>query len=57
MGRVWREGDVYAPHDLGSVEMARWKKATPLGKQRKDVCDTLGVNPLHLYKVGIQLGY
>lgn len=48
MVRKWKPGDVYAPHDLSSVEMGKW------GKRRaaeRDVFDMLGINPLNEYKV------
>lgn len=50
MGRSFREGDVYAPHDLSPQEMAKWKKSKPVGKQSRDICDMLGINPLDHYK-------
>lgn len=55
--RRWRVGDVYAPHDLTGVEMAKWKKLRRRGKGmggrgRVDVVDQLGINPIHHYKVG-----
>lgn len=46
--RRWREGDVYAPHDLSPEESTKFKN------QRKvdiDVFDALAINPLHEYKV------
>lgn len=46
--RNWREGDVYSPHDLSSVEMVKWKRRQ---KTKMDVFDALGINPLHEYKV------
>lgn len=47
--RQWREGDVYSPHDLSWEEMQKWKKPK---KVAVDAFDTLGINPLHEYKVG-----
>lgn len=56
-------GDVYAPHDLGSVEMGKWKgrggrgmgagKGIGGGRGREwgDVVDVLGVRPVVEYKV------
>lgn len=46
--RSWREGDVYSPHDLSSVEMVKWKRRQ---KTKMDAFDALGINPLHEYKV------
>lgn len=62
MTRRWKVGDVYAPHDLGSVEMGKWKgrgggrrmgKAIGGGRGREwgDVVDVLGVRPVVEYKV------
>ena len=47
--RRWATGDVYAPHDLTSTEMEKFRV-----KQRpnQDAFDVLGVNPLDEYKVG-----
>ena len=58
--RRWKVGDVYAPHDLSSVEMQKWKWPIKLGsvlegkgKRRKwgDTFDVLGVDPVGEYKV------
>ncbi len=46
--RKWQFGDVYAPHDLSSVEMEKWRKRRP---REKDAFDVLGINPLNEYKV------
>ena len=46
--RRWKAGDVYAPHDLSSVEMQKWRKIRP---RERDAFDQLGINPLHEYKV------
>ncbi|KXT07513.1 hypothetical protein AC579_198 [Pseudocercospora musae] len=48
--RRWKAGDVYAPHDLTGVEMAKWKKLRRKPKPRYDVIDRLGLNPLDHYK-------
>jgi len=48
--RRWRPGDVYAPHDLSGVEMAKWKRVRRQPKARADVLDQLGMNPLQHYK-------
>jgi small subunit ribosomal protein S18 len=48
--RRWRAGDVYAPHDLSEVEMAKWKKRE---KPNYDVFDILDFNPLDHYRVNI----
>lgn len=52
--RQWSEGDVYSPHDLSWEEMQKWRKSK---KVAVDVFDTLGINPLHEYKVGFFLGW
>lgn len=44
----WKEGDIYAPHDLSSAEAN--KRQRPL-LPNKDIFDVLGINPLHEYKV------
>ncbi|KAB8295259.1 hypothetical protein EYC80_007170 [Monilinia laxa] len=41
--RRWKAGDVYAPHDLSGVEMAKWKKR---GKVTRDVFDVVAFDPL-----------
>ena len=46
--RVWKAGDVYAPHDLSGVEMEKWRKKKA---GDKDVFDMLGINPLREWKV------
>ncbi|PNS20687.1 Serine/threonine-protein kinase HSL1 [Sphaceloma murrayae] len=51
MTRWWKEGDVYAPHDLSGAEMSKWKMPKSRGKQKRDVCDVLQLNPLEHYKV------
>lgn len=35
MTRKWRVGDVYAPHDLSSVEMQKWRRAGILARGGK----------------------
>ncbi|KAE9378389.1 ribosomal protein S18 [Stipitochalara longipes BDJ] len=45
--RRWKAGDVYAPHDLSEVEMAKWKKRE---KPHHDVFDVLDFNPLDHYR-------
>jgi small subunit ribosomal protein S18 len=47
--RVWKVGDVYAPHDLSSVEASKWK--VNHRRPEKDVFDMLGENPIKHYKV------
>ncbi|PQE04755.1 ribosomal S18 protein [Rutstroemia sp. NJR-2017a BBW] len=49
ISRKWKLGDIYAPHDLSDVEMAKWKKKA---KVTHDVFDVIGFNPLEQYKVG-----
>ena len=46
--RRWKAGDVYAPHDLSEVEMAKWKTR---GRPLYDVFDVLDLNPLDHYRV------
>ena len=53
--RRWKLGDVYAPHDLSGAEMAKWKKVRRRGKQKVDVVDQLGINPIDHYKVCMAL--
>lgn len=50
--RRWKEGDVYSPHDLSPIEMAKWRV-----KQRRqiDAFDVLAINPIDEYKVSILL--
>ncbi|MCJ1270684.1 hypothetical protein MMC22_010581 [Lobaria immixta] len=43
----WKRGDVYAPHDLGPVEMG---KRLNIRMPNQDAFDVLGINPLHEYK-------
>jgi hypothetical protein len=49
ISRKWKVGDIYAPHDLSDVEMAKWKQKV---KVTEDVFDVLGFKPLEQYKVG-----
>ena len=46
--RRWKEGDVYAPHDLSSVEMRKWKER---GRPLMDVFDVLDFDPVANYRV------
>jgi small subunit ribosomal protein S18 len=48
MTRKWRVGEVYAPHDLSSVEM---RKLRSPGRRTQDAFDALALNPLDEYKV------
>lgn len=48
ISRRWKVGDVYAPHDLSPVEMAKWKNR---GRPMYDVFDVLDFNPADHYKV------
>ncbi|KAI9048477.1 hypothetical protein LZ554_007312 [Drepanopeziza brunnea f. sp. 'monogermtubi'] len=45
--RRWKAGDIYAPHDLSEVEMAKWKRR---GKPQYDVFDVLNLNPMEHYR-------
>jgi len=47
ISRRWKAGDVYAPHDLSPVEMAKWKKR---GRPEYDVFDVLDLKPMEEYK-------
>lgn len=55
MTRRWRAGDVYAPHDLSGIEMAKWKKVRRKGKSTWDVMDQLGMDPREHYKVRLRI--
>ncbi|KAK7952187.1 mitochondrial 37S ribosomal protein bS18m [Apiospora aurea] len=46
MPRRWREGELYAPHDLSEVEAAKWRKMTNV---QRDLVDMLGLRPLDMY--------
>jgi small subunit ribosomal protein S18 len=46
--RRWRPGDVYSPHDLSEVEMAKWKKRS---RPIYDAFDVLDFKPADSYKV------
>lgn len=48
MPRRWEAGDVYSPHDLSPVEMAKWRTRS---QRKADVVDVLGIRPLDMYKV------
>ena len=58
--RTWRDGDIYAPHDLSPVEMQKARmarQARPAAiaentrrKGGRDVLDDLGIDPLKEYK-------
>ncbi|KAK8089817.1 ribosomal protein s18 [Apiospora hydei] len=50
MPRRWREGELYAPHDLSEVEAAKWRKMTNV---QRDQVDMLGLRPLDMYSVGL----
>jgi small subunit ribosomal protein S18 len=52
--RRWKAGDIYAPHDLSGVEMAKWKKR---GKPNHDVFDVLDINPMDYYRVRASLAH
>ncbi|KAI5356501.1 Putative ribosomal protein S18 [Septoria linicola] len=48
--RRWKAGDVYAPHDLTGIEMAKWKKMRRRPKPKFDVVDQLHLKPKDMYK-------
>ena len=50
--RKWKQGDVYAPHDLTPAEMYKWKTR---GRPTMDAFDALAINPLNEYKVSVFL--
>ncbi|KAI9750896.1 MAG: hypothetical protein M4579_006258 [Chaenotheca gracillima] len=47
MHRRFKQGDVYAPHDLSSTEMIKWRRRN---KPTKDAFDALAINPIDEYK-------
>ncbi|KAI9805310.1 MAG: hypothetical protein M1833_005763 [Piccolia ochrophora] len=47
VGRRWKPGDVYAPHDLSSVEAKKWRKR---GGPGVDALDVLAIDPRDEYK-------
>ena len=49
--RRWKAGDVYAPHDLSSVEMDKWRNRDG---PKYDVFDVLDFKPLENYRVWLQ---
>lgn len=53
ISRRFKAGDVYAPHDLSEVEMAKWKKRE---KPNHDVFDLLDFKPAEHYKVRVSQG-
>ena len=46
--RRWKQGDVYAPHDLTPAEMKKWKMRK---KSSVDAFDILAINPVDQWKV------
>lgn len=50
--RKWKQGDVYAPHDLTPAEMHKWKTR---GSATMDAFDALAINPMNEYKVSVFL--
>ena len=46
--RRWRAGDVYAPHDLSSIEMKKWKQRRMV---KGDAFEALNLDPRSEYKV------
>ncbi|MCJ1255670.1 hypothetical protein MMC24_003487 [Lignoscripta atroalba] len=45
--RRWKQGDVYAPHDLTPAEMKKWKMRK---KSSVDAFDILAINPVDQWK-------
>ena len=50
--RNWKAGDVYAPHDLSHQELKKWRSRNA---REKDVFDSLNINPIHEWKVGLSI--
>ncbi|MCJ1281744.1 WD40 repeat-like protein [Xylographa opegraphella] len=48
--RRWKQGDVYAPHDLSPAEMKKWRRKM---RPDRDVFDALAINPIDHYMVNI----
>ncbi|KAG5914685.1 hypothetical protein E4U61_005450 [Claviceps capensis] len=48
MPRRWETGDVYAPHDMSSVEMRKLRKRA---SRKADVVDALQIRAKDMYKV------
>ncbi|RKF55585.1 putative 37s ribosomal protein [Golovinomyces cichoracearum] len=48
IGRQWKAGDVYAPHDLHQAELSKYK---PRASPGVDIFDILDMNPLEHYRV------
>ncbi|MCJ1436911.1 WD40 repeat-like protein [Xylographa pallens] len=46
--RRWKQGDVYAPHDLSPAEMKKWRQKM---RPDRDVFDVLAINPINHYMV------
>jgi small subunit ribosomal protein S18 len=46
--RRWKDGEVYAPHDLSASEMKKWARRN---RPNQDAFDLLALDPLSLYKV------
>ncbi|KAL9108580.1 MAG: hypothetical protein Q9227_006666 [Pyrenula ochraceoflavens] len=44
--RRWKNGDVYSPHDLTSIEQKKWQRRR---RPDVDVFDILSMNPLEQY--------
>ncbi|RKF82854.1 putative 37s ribosomal protein [Golovinomyces cichoracearum] len=47
IGRQWKAGDVYAPHDLHQAELSKYK---PRASPGVDIFDILDMNPLEHYR-------
>lgn len=44
-------GDVYSPHDIGSIEMRKWSVIRRRPRMKIDIVDRTGVDYLSEYKV------
>lgn len=50
LGRYWRNGDVYAPQDLGPREQKNWLKRQ-MARNTTDVFELIGKKPTQFYRV------
>ncbi|KAL9621860.1 MAG: hypothetical protein Q9160_003681 [Pyrenula sp. 1 TL-2023] len=50
--RKWTTGDVYAPHDLTSIEQKKWSRSQ---RPSVDAFDVLSMDPLEQYTVSFTL--
>jgi len=50
LGRIWQQGDIYAPRDLGPAEQQKWMDRRDV-RRKGDVFELIGKNPLLFYRV------